>query len=180
MRYWILITFTLLTGCAQLSEKTDLSTQQVLQTHKTIDIAPNTTRRFIQHGELTTRFGFDRREQHCRLELRTFATHGRTVQPDQFLITRIRFDSEAIAMRPHLLAAGQGVNLMLAMEDNGPPDMMELIIIDLASTRQPDVMRLICAGALSNGNPIDYPRNLRPQLKQINSILGDYGQVKIP
>jgi hypothetical protein len=145
--------------------------------NKPIEILPDTTRRFIQHGELTTRFAFDRSEQHCRIEVRTLSSHSRMIKPDQFVIARVSLGSEAIAMRSQTLAAGPGFNLTLAMEDDGPPEMMELIVIDLVSLRQPDVMRLVCAGALSNGDLMDYPRNLRPNLKQINGIMGNYAVI---
>src|SRR5690554_5658813 len=101
MKYWIFIALAIggLTGCSQLVEKTDVYAGQVFHLNKPIEIQADTTRRFIQHGELTSRFAFDRREQHCRLEVRTLEETPRIIHPDQFLITRVRFDSEAIAMR---------------------------------------------------------------------------------
>ena len=180
MKYLVFIALSIvgLSGCSQLVEKTDVHAGQVFQLTKPIEIQADTTRRFIQHGELTSRFAFDRREQHCRLEVRTLTETARTVNPDHFIITRVRFDSEAIAMRPQMLAAGFGFNLSLAMDDDGPAEMMDLILMDLESPHQPDVMRLVCAGALSDGDMLDYPRNLRPMLDQIHSILGDYGRIK--
>lgn len=179
MVFWIALLFasSLLVGCAQLIDKPDVIDGQYLTLNKPVEILPDTTRRFIQHGKLTTRFAFDRREQHCRIEVRTLSSQSRVIQPDQFLITRVRVDSEAIAMRAQQFASASALNLSLAMVDDGPPERMELIILDLASAHQPDVMRLICAGALSDGNVIDYPRNLRPNLTQINSILADYAVI---
>lgn len=170
--------FTLI-GCEHLTEQTDIASGQVFVLTQPIEIKADTTRRFIQNGQLTSQFAFDRRLQHCRLEVRTLAEQSRIIEADEFEITRIRFDSEAIAMRQQFLAAGAGFNLQLAQDDDGgPAEMMDLIMLYLKSERQPDVMRLVCAGALSDGNTMDYPRNLRPKLDQIHQILGDYGYIR--
>lgn len=43
---------------------------------------------------------------------------------------------------------------------------------------RPDVLRLTCAGRLSNGDPQDAPDSWRPDLARINAMLGSYGRIE--
>lgn len=180
----LLLVGVILSGCSQFGTKdSDIQPGQFFVLKQPIEILPNHTRRFIQKGQLTTRAEFERREQHCRIEVRTLKESAQTIQPDRFEVTRLRFDSEPIARNesPVMLASnvrfGVGFNFGIPMSfnDDGPAETMELVEFELTSEKQPDVMRLICAGALSDGHPIDYPDSQRPNGEQIKQILGEIG-----
>ncbi|MDX1353416.1 MAG: hypothetical protein R3254_10410, partial [Thiomicrorhabdus sp.] len=57
-------------------------------------------------------------------------------------------------------------------------ETMDLVHLNLLSKTQSNVMRLTCAGALSNGDMTDAPRSYRPNLTQINRILGEIGYIR--
>lgn len=181
----LLLAGAILSGCSQFETAKDADIQpgQFFVLKQPIEILPDHTRRFIQNGQLTTRAQFERRAQHCRIEVRTLKESAQTIQPDRFEVTRVRFDSEPIARNESsiMLASnvrfGVGINIGIPMSfnDDGPPEMMELIEFQLTSDRQPDVMRLVCAGALSDGHPGDFPDSQRPDGEQIKKILGEIG-----
>ncbi|UQB42166.1 hypothetical protein JX580_10990 [Thiomicrospira microaerophila] len=183
----ILVSLTLL-GCSHFDtpRKSEIQPGHSFVLNQAVEITPGSTRRFIQQGKFTTRSGFDRQQQHCRIEVRTLSEQSQIIQPDRFEITRVRFDSERIAeTRPVMLASnirlgiGFSFGTQLGFNNDAPPETMELIAMDLYSEHQPDVMRLVCAGSLSDGHPIDYPHNLRPGLHQIKLILGEIGQLEL-
>lgn len=180
----LIATSLMLFGCSHFASPRHSDIQPgatfVLQTP--IEISAGHTRRFIQQGELTTRSGFDRSLQHCRLEVRELSEQTQIVTPDRFEVTRVRYDSERIAQTmPVMLASnlsiGIGLNFgtQLGFNNDAPPEIMELVEFRLHSDKQPNVMRLVCASSLSDGHPIDYPHNQRPNLKQIKLILGELG-----
>lgn len=181
----LLLAGAILSGCSHVETAKDADIQpgQFFVLKQPIEILPDHTRRFIQNGELTTRAQFERRAQHCRIEVRTLKETKQIIQPDRFEVTQVRFDSEPIARSESsvMLASnvrfGIGINIGIPMSfnDDGPPEMMELIEFQLASNRQPDVMRLVCAGALSDGHPADFPESQRPNGEQIKRILGEIG-----
>lgn len=168
----------LLSGCTHLpNTQGDVKPGQSLILYKPIDIPPQQARRFIQHGQLLTRAELDERYAHCRIEVSSLREQTYVIEPDRFRITRVRNDVEAIAQAKAILLASLGDLPLLAMGDDGPAEMMELVMLYLDSPKQPDVLRLVCAGKLSDGNPSDYPDYLRPDLAKINQLLGDWAQV---
>lgn len=149
-------------------------------------IAANTTRRFIQNGQLTSRHAFERYTPHCRVEVRALATHKRTLMAADYTVQRIRLDEEAIAQaHPRHFASLGGANTEFALASEGQGeatmDVVHLYLTPVtpppASNRTPQAWRLTCAGALSHGSPADHPQSLRPDRAQINHILGDWASL---
>jgi hypothetical protein len=155
-----------------------LKTGQTLILHKPIDIAPGQARRFMQHDHLLSRAELDERYPHCRIEVRTLREQPYRIEPGQFAITRVQRDIEAIAYREGIQLASIGALPVLAMSDDGPTDMMEFVMLYLHSPTQPDVLRLVCAGKLSDGNPSDYPDYLRPDFAKVNQLIRNWGEVR--
>lgn len=178
----IMLLFTgalLLTACSQFetARKFDIQPGQFFVLNQPIEIQAGEARRFIQHGKFTSRLAFDRRSQHCRIEVRDLSDKPQIIQPERFEISQIKFNSEPIAQSQplHYAAIGFHFGLSISLNDDGPTEQMELVEIYLQSNLQPNVMRLVCAGALSDGSPMDYPHNQRPNAEQIAQILGAFG-----
>lgn len=169
----------LFAGCSQFetTRNFDIQPGQFFVLHQPIEIQADQTRRFIQYGKFTSRTAFDRRSQHCRIEVRELSEKPQTIQPERFEISRIKFNSEPIAQSQPLYFAAVGFHfgLSISLNDDGPTEQMELVEIYLQSNQQPNVMRLVCASSLSDGSPMDYPHNQRPNAKQIGQILGEIG-----
>jgi len=150
-----------------------------------INISPYTTRTFIQNGKAMNKSGFNRYAQHCRIEVKELLDTKQTISPDRFVITSIEYGEEMIASNKPIAqfvmaTSGQTQNdIKLAGGFDQPRiETMDLIHLNLVSAKQPNVMRLTCAGALSDGNIPDGPEIVRPGLKEINLILGNIGYIE--
>ncbi|WP_127471699.1 hypothetical protein [Thiomicrorhabdus aquaedulcis] len=160
---------------------------------QSIPIRANHTRHFIQFGVLSGS-GFNHYEPHCRIEINTLRETASLITPDHFKIVRVALDEERIANRrkPNSQPIYMAQNNVLSVTktdalnnqawyalrgDNERPETMDIVHLYLQSDRQPDVLRLTCSSSLSDGNPKDAPQSYRPQLLQINAILGAVGQV---
>ncbi|WP_029408623.1 hypothetical protein [Thiomicrorhabdus sp. Milos-T2] len=182
-----------MTGCASLpysAQNLEIQPKDTFFLKQALEIAPNSARVYIQQGESNTS-GFDHSAQHCRVEISNLSEHKQIIKPEHFIIESVSVDEEAIA-KIHRKATQLAFNLANNTQTDFPvfigylglgnqelPETMDLIHIYLKSTKQPNVYRLTCAGALSNGNPMDAPRSYRPDLKAINHILGSVGEIRI-
>jgi len=170
-----------LTGCSafETAQSPPAQPGQTFVLEHAIDILPQQARRFIQHQQLRTRSELDERYPHCRIEVRTLRDQIYRIEPDHFRITRVRNDVEAIAHnKSPLMLASITLPAYLAFADDGPAEVMELVMLYLDSPKQPDVLRLVCAGKRSDGNPMDYPDALRPDLARINQLMSGWGTVR--
>ncbi|KUJ74087.1 hypothetical protein AVO42_01330 [Thiomicrospira sp. XS5] len=196
VRLSVLLAFLSLSACSLTPPKSmmDVQAGYTFTLKKPVTIPSDDARAFIQNGQMTTHHGFNRYEQHCELEVKNLSRKPQVIQPDTFTITKVRIDSEAIASRqtPQVVYAMNDINpypnqtlrdlptyVNLADNDGGDgiDPTMDLVYLYLESKTQPNILRLTCAGSLSRGNPLDAPRSQRPQQKQINQILGSYGEV---
>ncbi len=196
VRLSLLLALLSLSACSLTPPKSmmDVQAGYTFTLKKPVTIPRHDARAFIQDGQMTTHHGFNRYEQHCELEVKHLSDKPQVVQPGTFTITKVRIDSEAIASampQTRYLAANQTslfpqttmtdapASRLLADNDGGDgiDPTMDLVYLYLESKTQPNILRLTCAGSLSRGNPLDAPRSQRPQQKQINKILGRYGEV---
>lgn len=180
-----LITSFTLTACSS-NPLIDSDTQAVKKfiLEKDVQIAANSARGYFQNSTYLGSAGFNQFSQHCRLEIKTLMTEPQTIEADHFTVTSITADEEMIAQsnNPVQLAMltsryDSGVLVALLGQQNRV-ETMDLIHLNLTSKNQPDVMRLTCAGSLSNGSLMDDPFSHRPDKKVINQILGEYGRVE--
>ena len=181
-----------LAGCAlqPMHKSLGIASGDSFVLSQAVEIPANSARIFIQHGKLTSRNGFDHSEQHCRIEVSTLSEHKQVLLPELFQITSVTTDEELIALtnsKPLLLTANTANQNetdyltyigMLGFSSQERPETMDLIHINLKSKKQPNIMRLTCAGSLSNGALADAPRSYRPDFKSINKILGSIGYIK--
>jgi hypothetical protein len=186
-----LISVFALSSCALTPPKSlmDIQAGEVFVLETPLTISPNHSRSFIQFGEVTGG-SFNRREPHCRIEVRNLSEQSQTIQPKRFIITQVNIDEEMIALRnqPIQLAMNDsiapttmtdGVSAkMLALGGYERSETMDLVHLYLQSKQQPNVYRLTCSGSLSNGSPADAPRSYRPQRQQIEKILGEIGHIE--
>jgi len=196
VRFSLLLTLLSLSACSLTPPKSmmDVQAGYTFTLKKPVTVPAHDARAFIQDGQITTHHGFNRYEQHCELEVKDLSRKPQVIQPGTFTITKVRIDSEAIASRqtPTVFYAMNDINpypnqtlrdlpahVNLADNDGGAgiDPTMDLVYLYLESKTQPNILRLTCAGSLSRGNPLDAPRSQRPQQKQINQILGSYGEV---
>lgn len=181
----LILSSLLLQGCSS-HPLLDTETQNVTEfkLNQAVKVAPNSARTYFQEGESLGSAGFSRYRQHCRLEINTLKDTVQVIQADSFKITSIRTDEEMIAQQtgPVQLAMNSGNdsynNLLAFIGGENRIKSMDLIHFYLQSDQQPDVVRLTCAGSLSNGNPYDDPHSFRPDKKVINKILGVYGSIE--
>ncbi|MDX1348504.1 MAG: hypothetical protein R3189_09690 [Thiomicrorhabdus chilensis] len=179
---------SLLSGCNSNPPKSMMNVQPGERFHlkQAIAIPAGKARQFIQFGQITGS-GFDRREQHCRIEIYELQTSRTVIQPESFRIERVQLGEEQIAQlnQPIQMAANFNTqtsdlpeyNPVLALSYERP-ETMDLVHLYLKSKQQPNVYRLTCAGALSDGSMADAPRSFRPQRTEINRILGTVGKIE--
>lgn len=190
----------ILNACSLTPSKSvmDVQAGAEFQLFKPITIQPDTARTFIQYGKITSQSAYEKYDQHCRIEIKTLSDKPQTIKPDTFKISKVRVDIETIAGQtshdqPTLLAWQQneaynatqtdvavswyGI-VSTSGNDSQPPQTMDIVHLYLTSDKQPNIFRLTCAGALSDGNLLDAPRSYRPQKAQINAILATIGEIK--
>lgn len=184
-----LTAFAGLTACSLTPPKSMMNVQvgETFELKQPVKIKADQARTFIQFGKVTTKSGFDRYDQHCRIEMTDLAEKERTIQPDTFKITKVRIGSEQVAMNDQaamMFASADKASMQslvwfsATMGGRIPAPTMDFVTLHLSSQKQADVYALTCAGSLSNGDPLDAPRSYRPQRDQMNKILGSIGEVK--
>lgn len=167
----------LLSACSTTvpSNMMDIQPQETLVLQESVEIPAGNAKTYIQFGKISGQ-SFDQREPHCRLEINELQAQDTHIQPQAFKIERVQIGEEQIARK--VLPAGLQfafVGNALAVGDQQPPETFDYVHLYLTSNKQPNVLRLTCAGALSNGDPFDDPRSYRPQRAQVNLILGKVG-----
>jgi len=169
--------FGLIAGCSITPPKSmmDIQAGETFSLQQTITIPAEKARTYIQDGKVTGS-QFDRYQPHCRIEIAQLQTLPSEIKADHFRITRVMIDEEEVAWFKPIQVASLG--MMLAFGDNQRPPTMDIVHLYLSSAKQPNVFRLTCAGALSDGNtPFDAPERYRPERQQINQILGEIGSI---
>lgn len=125
-------------------------------------------------GGATARFRSDRLAPYCRLHLVASANEVRTVQPGTFPViwTRAEFETATAAGSRgiHLAAAGNGG----APSGGTPLSVSREIVMGLAAANGAGVDRLICGHHQPSGP------YFTPDIKTINTVLGDYGRLDPP
>lgn len=189
LRFPALLTLfaAVVSGCSLAPPKSlmDVQSGDVFELKQPVTITAGKARQYIQAGH--TRGGFDHSEPHCRLEIYALQPSPSVIAPERFAIHRVQLGEEQIAGQIQTLQlaqnryqairtdAAEAVNLLAMMQER--PETMDLVHLYLSSDTQPNVYRLTCAGALSNGSLMDAPRSYRPQKAAINAILGNVGHI---
>jgi hypothetical protein len=131
----------LLTGCAQRyigDERSPFYEPPAgsrLLLKQTLTIPAEMVGVFIQGGRAVSNREVDQYYPHCRLEVRERRETAQTVEPDEFVVQRVRRDIKVVSNPP----AGPLVRV-----DFGPSFFIYRTHLDLSSARQPQVSTLIC------------------------------------
>ncbi len=137
----------------------------VLVLHREVAIAPGYARVYFQNGQAapaTNEF-----EPHCWLEVRQVLPVLQIIRPDEFVITKVAYDTTHVAAVFGLKLAGGG--------GGGVSDLIKIWTMRLRSEKQPDVLRLVCGGGLNA------PALARtPSATQIRAAFGSYASLRLP
>lgn len=138
---------------------------------KQVTVPAGEVRIFLQYGELFRKSDFDRYEPSCSLELRKLADVPRTIEPDQFIVTRVQRLMQQVVgnQRP-----GDGLMKAAFDDGGGKPMVVHGYHLWLGSDTQPGVMRMTCRGYFDDIN-----RAEPPSLNDVKKSLGDYGELKL-
>lgn len=140
----------------------------VLVLHRKVVIAADRARVFFQRGAVGS--ALSELEPHCQLEVRKVLPTPQTVFPDEFIIQRVAYDVTEMVALPGLFWANGGDG-----GSDGVSDIMKLWKMPLHSDNQPNVLQLICGGAL------DHPaRAHTPSVREIRATLGSYASLRLP
>ncbi|WP_319380618.1 hypothetical protein [Thiomicrorhabdus sp.] len=169
------------TGCSFAPPKSMMNIQpgEHFLLKQAITIPPERSRQYIQFGQISGN-AYNRYAPYCELEVYHLNRMPQTIYPERFKIIKVEIGESFTASKsPTTLLALNGPlsPQMLAFDNYQRPESVDLVHLYLQSSEQPNVYRLTCGGALSNGNPMDAPESYRPERKEINQILGIIGQI---
>ncbi|WP_303907293.1 hypothetical protein [Thiohalomonas denitrificans] len=114
-----------------------------LELLKPIEISANEVSVWIQNGEIINYRNANRYYPFCKFEMYSKVDRSRTVQPDTFVIERVRRMDWAVRLDEPLRLAGIGVG-GVGSDSGGPSTFSMSTEMFLDSPRQPDVHRLTC------------------------------------
>jgi hypothetical protein len=169
----------------------DVASGDQFQLNQAITFKPGQLTQYIQFGQLTSKNGFNRYSQHCDIELNAISDKTQILSPETFTVSKVRIGDQLIAQAnlPRAINIAQadiGIqsdaqlsswNSLLATNTNQVATMDSVDVYLKPTTQNPNILRLTCAGSLSNGDLQDAPESYRPETKQINAILGDIGKI---
>ena len=167
----LLIAVVVLGGCQSTSARDEASPFYVppagsrLVLQKTLTIPADTVGVIIQGGRAVSHRDVDQYYPHCRLEVRDRRDTAQTVNPDDFLVRRVRRDVEVVS-NPRV---GPVVRV-----GHGPSFFIYRTIFDLESPRQPSVRTLVCQYW---GDPA---LNDHLSIREIRRALGETMRLELP
>jgi len=171
IKQWTIISLLILiftAGCTTPSSRQvpyayeELHPGMSLVLHKTIRFPAYTAAITIQTGELKQGLSLDTYYPNCRLELRSQSPQVQIIEPQRFMIYKIRNHIEYVMSKPVMLA---GLGLHTA---DGTSDQVYSTILYLKSEKQPEVELLSCQHW---EDPTSFPHHLT--VDQIKQTLDD-------
>jgi hypothetical protein len=136
---------------------------------KPVTVPAGQVRVFLQRGEVFSKADFDRYEPSCSLELRKLADVPRTIEPEQFIITKVQRLMQQVVenQQPH-----NGLMKAAFDDSGGNPMVVHGYHLWLGSDTQPDVMRMTCRGYFDDIN-----RAEPPSLNDVKKSLGEMAEL---
>ncbi len=140
-RLLILIPLVLLGACQTTATRDETSPFYVppagsrLVLKQTLTIPAENVGVFIQGGRAVGNREVDQYLPHCRLEVRDRQETAQTVNPDDFLVQRVRRDVQVVS--------NMGTTRLVRVA-RGPSFFIYRTLLDLESARQPQVRTLVC------------------------------------
>lgn len=171
MRYVLLaVSLALLGACqTQVAPSEDSPYYAVpvgsrLVLNRPLTIPPGGASVYIQRGQIVPYNTRDAYYPHCRFELSTIGPGPQTVEPDEFVVHKVRQEitvSRAFT-RPGLLLAQGGGD-----DGDGPDSKLYSRILYLRSAKQPEVLRVECM----RWHDLAFSRHLT--IREIRNTLSD-------
>lgn len=140
-RLLILIPLVLLGACQTTAARDEASPFYVppagsrLVLKQTLTIPAENIGVFIQGGRAVGNREVDQYLPHCRLEVRDRQETAQTVNPDDFLVQRVRRDVQVVSNME---------TTRLVRVSHGPSFFIYRTLLDLQSAQQPQVRTLVC------------------------------------
>ncbi len=134
-----------------------------------VTIPAGEVRVFLQRGELFSKADFDRYEPSCSLELRKLADVPRTIEPGEFIVSKVQRLMQQVVDNP---PPASGLMKVGFNDSGGKPMVVHGYHLWLGSDTQPDVMRMTCRGFFD-----DITRAEPPSLNDVKQSLGDYAEL---
>lgn len=188
-----LIGLSLISACSSqpIKQYSGIYLGDYLVLKRSLNIHPGSARVFIQNGQISSK-GFNRYDQHCRIEVKQLSEQMQIVPPGRYRIEGISVDEEQIATNTNLNLAlnthfgiftdFHGVGGYMGIGIGSDPfyrsETMDLVHLYLNNPNYNNILRLTCASSLSDGNIMDAPQSYRPDLASINQILGYIGYIE--
>jgi hypothetical protein len=139
----------------------------VLELKQALELAPGHARKFIQFGKPLTDQSRDRFVASCNFEVRDLDRQAvQTIQPDQFVVTRVEQGYQQVVLSRPILVAGD-------FNHDGAPIITRHNHFWLSSANQPQVIRLSCFGAEGSPHEAYYPTQ-----QEIQSALGEVATLR--
>lgn len=148
---FIAVMVTLLAGCAaggKLAEPAAISVIRpgsTLQLHQTLTIPAERARVYFQFGKVVGKLDVDQYHPSCNLLSYVVAEQPQIIQPDQFVVVAVSYNTELVGAGHGMLASGRLSGFGLFMNDDGPMAEIFTTILWLGSLKNPDIKRLECS-----------------------------------
>jgi len=136
--------------------------------HRDLPIPPDSARAYLQYGQSVK--APHTSDPYCQFEVNDVLPVEQTLKADEFVVRKTQMDERFISMQPSLIVAAKHG---FGMDDGDSVTLVWYLWLD--SSRQPNVLRLICGGRFD-----DRYRARRPSIKEIREQLGDVATLVIP
>ncbi|KPK37125.1 MAG: hypothetical protein AMJ69_12510 [Gammaproteobacteria bacterium SG8_47] len=144
-----------------------IPTGTVLVLNQELTIPGETASVLIQEGKVALDNKVRRYHPHCRLEVRERKPQAQTIQPDSFVVTRVRDFYEVVQSGPLRLAQLDTPHPAIVVASDASPTWNYITELRLESERQPNVFQLQCMQWNAPPND-DYVT-----VEQIRGVLGE-------
>jgi len=172
--FWLLLlTLSLISACSATNEKSEPPAHRVLmpgmtlKLQDTLTIPPHQARVYIQFGEVIQKLEVDQYRPSCNLLSFDVLDSEQSIAPDQFVIARIRNNSELLQSSRYMLASLMNASLIDLHNNISPMAEVFTVLLDIESKINPRIMRLECE-AWRKPNSFDFLT-----LADIQRTLGD-------
>ena len=168
MRFLLVLSAILLSACQSWHEPSETSPYYAIPVgsklvlNQPVTIPAGTASVYIQRGQIVPYNGRDTYYANCKFEVETIRSAAYTVQPDEFVVSKVR---QRIELNRHFEPG-----TLVAQTGDSSGDVTSKYyarLFYLESTKQPDVLRMVCGRwdyrAFSNHLTI----------QEIRSALGD-------
>ncbi|HEY0722054.1 MAG TPA: hypothetical protein VGE50_12460 [Gammaproteobacteria bacterium] len=172
---WVLPVVSLLSCAVPITDESShyyrMPVGTTLVLHQQLAIPAGNARVFLQSGKVVKKSHLDSYRPHCNFEQRTVSHGTAVIAPDRFTVTAVTAGEDFVVQREGLHHAGWRI----VGGSDGVSMVNRYIAHTLASTSQPQVVRLTCHGGF------DFPgRAQLPSLTEIRTALGEVATIELP